>query len=46
MILSFVVEASLIATAFYLVLDMDIPFHDTIQISDAPLRRALAEVKS
>ncbi|KQQ34794.1 hypothetical protein ASG19_13530 [Rhizobium sp. Leaf306] len=45
-VLSFAVAASLIATAFYLVLDMDIPFHGTIQISDAPLRRALAEVKS
>jgi len=43
---SFLVGASLIATAFYLVLDMDIPFHGAIQISDAPLRRALAEVKS
>ncbi|WP_132278984.1 hypothetical protein [Neorhizobium sp. JUb45] len=42
---SFVVGAGLIATAFYLVLDMDIPFHSTIQISDAPLRRALSEVR-
>lgn len=45
-ILSFLIAAWLIATAFYLVLDMDIPFHGTIQISDAPLRRALAEVRS
>ena len=43
---SFLIAASLIAIAFYLVLDMDIPFHGPIQISDAPLRRALAEVKS
>jgi hypothetical protein len=43
---SFIVGASLIATAFYLVLDMDIPFQGVIQISDTPLRRALAEVGS
>lgn len=43
--ISFLVGASLIATAFYLVLDMDVPFEGTIQISDAPLRRALAELQ-
>jgi hypothetical protein len=41
---SFAVAAALIATAFYLVLDMNVPFAGTIQISDAPLRRALAEM--
>ncbi len=45
-IVSFIVAAGLISTAFYLVLDMDIPFHGPIQISDAPLRRALMEVRS
>lgn len=44
-ITSFVTAAFLIAMAFYLVLDMDVPFHGPIQISDAPLRRALAEMK-
>jgi len=43
---SFVIAAFLIATAFYLVLDMDIPFQGPIQISDEPLRRALAEMRS
>ncbi|MBP1881584.1 hypothetical protein [Agrobacterium rubi] len=41
---SFVVGAALISCAFYLVLDMDIPFHGAIQVSDHPLRRALAEL--
>lgn len=41
---SFTVAALLIAGAFYLVLDMNVPFAGTIQISDAPLRRALAEM--
>ena len=41
---SFAVAAALIAAAFYLVLDMNVPFAGTIQISDAPLRRALAEM--
>lgn len=44
-ITTFVTAAFLIAIAFYLVLDMDVPFHGPIQISDAPLRRALAEMK-
>lgn len=34
--------AALAAASIYLVLDMDIPFAGTIQISIAPLRRALA----
>ncbi len=41
----FTVSALLIAASVYLVLDMDIPFHGAIQISDAPLRRALAEMQ-
>ncbi|MDD0843170.1 bestrophin-like domain [Pseudomonas sp. Gutcm_11s] len=40
----FTVSALLIAASVYLVLDMDIPFHGAIQISDSPLRRALAEM--
>ena len=42
---SFLVSAAPIAAAFYLVLDMDIPFSGPIQISDAPLHRALAEMR-
>ncbi|MBP1887488.1 DUF4239 domain-containing protein [Sinorhizobium mexicanum] len=42
----FLVSALLIAASVYLVLDMDIPFSGAIQISDAPLHRALAEMKS
>lgn len=38
----FVASSMLIAASVYLVLDMDIPFHGPIQISDEPLRRALA----
>lgn len=41
----FTTSAMLIAASVYLVLDMDIPFHGPIQISDAPLRRALAEIQ-
>lgn len=41
----FVVSAMFIAASVYVVLDMDIPFSGAIQISDAPLRRALAEMK-
>jgi hypothetical protein len=41
----FTVSALLIAASVYLVLDMNIPFHGPIQISDAPLRRALAEMQ-
>jgi len=41
----FSVSSFLIAASVYLVLDMDIPFHGPIQISDEPLRRALAEMK-
>jgi len=38
----FIVSSFLIAASVYLVLDMDVPFHGPIQISDEPLRRALA----
>jgi len=41
----FTMSSLLIAASVYLVLDMDIPFHGPIQISDEPLRRALAEMK-
>ncbi len=41
----FVVSALLISASLYLVLDMDIPFTGMIQISDAPLQRALAELQ-
>lgn len=41
----FVVSAMFIAASVYVVLDMDIPFSGAIQISDAPLHRALAEMK-
>ncbi|CAB3711007.1 bestrophin-like domain [Achromobacter kerstersii] len=39
-----VVASFLIASSVYLVLDMDIPFHGPIQVSDAPIRRALAQI--
>jgi hypothetical protein len=42
---SFLSAALLIALAFYLVLDMDLPFHGPIQVSGAPLQRALAEMR-
>lgn len=42
---SFLLSSTLIAAAFYLVLDMDVPFSGPIQISDAPLHRALAEMR-
>ena len=44
-ICSFLLSSTLIAAAFYLVLDMDVPFSGPIQISDAPLHRALAEMR-
>ncbi|WP_246686812.1 hypothetical protein [Mesorhizobium sp. B2-4-19] len=42
---TYVVSAALIAGAIYLILDMDVPFPGTIQISPAPLERALAELQ-
>jgi hypothetical protein len=41
---SFVLSAALIAASLYLIMDMDIPFSGPIQISRAPLERALAEL--
>lgn len=41
----FIVSAALMAASIYLVLDMDIPFAGVIQISDAPLRRALVQLE-
>ena len=41
----FLVSALFIAGSIFIVLDMDIPFTGAIQISDAPLHRALAEMK-
>jgi hypothetical protein len=42
---SFAVSAALIAAAIYLALDMDIPFKGPIQVSVAPLQRAIAEMQ-
>jgi hypothetical protein len=42
---TFVVSAALIAGAIYLILDMDVAFSGPIQISPAPLERALAELQ-
>ncbi len=42
---TFLVSAMLIAGALYLILDMNIPFSGPIQISPAPLERALAELQ-
>ncbi|NLS05371.1 DUF4239 domain-containing protein [Rhizobium sp. P32RR-XVIII] len=41
----FLVSALLISASLYLVLDMDVPFTGIIEISDAPLQRALAELQ-
>ncbi|MHC8411282.1 bestrophin-like domain [Pseudomonas sp. Hz4] len=41
----FTISALLIAGSVYLVLDMNVPFGGPIQVSDAPFRRALAEVQ-
>ncbi|WJH39863.1 DUF4239 domain-containing protein [Aliirhizobium terrae] len=43
-LVAFNVAALLMAFSIYLVLDMDSPFSGLIQISDAPLHRALAEM--
>ena len=40
---TFVVSAALVACALYLIMDMDRPFAGPIQVSLAPLERALAE---
>ncbi|MCZ0960954.1 bestrophin-like domain [Paracoccus benzoatiresistens] len=43
--LTFVSAAGLIAGSLYLVLDMNVPFSGPMQISDLPLRQALAELR-
>ena len=42
---SLIVSAALIAGAIYLILDMDVPFAGPIQVSPAPLQRAIAELR-
>ncbi|MGX5800503.1 bestrophin-like domain [Bradyrhizobium sp. Arg314] len=42
---TFIVSSALAAAALYLIMDMDTPFTGPIQISPAPLQRALAELK-
>lgn len=42
---SFIAAAALIGGAIYLIVDMDSPFQGPIQISPAPLERALAEMR-
>ncbi|WP_245973807.1 DUF4239 domain-containing protein [Bosea caraganae] len=42
---SFVAAATLIGGAIYLIVDMDAPFEGPIQISPAPLQRALTEMR-
>ena len=42
---SFVVSAVLLSGTMYLILDMDVPFDGWIQVSPAPLERALAELR-
>ncbi|MDQ0558969.1 hypothetical protein QO004_000744 [Rhizobium mesoamericanum] len=44
-VLMFFMSALLISLSIFIVLDMDIPFSGWIQISDTPLRRALAELQ-
>jgi len=44
-VIMFLASSLLIAASVYLVLDMDVPFSGPIQISDEPLRRALAEIQ-
>ncbi len=41
----FIAAAALIGGAIYLIVDMDSPFQGPIQISSAPLQRALAEMR-
>jgi hypothetical protein len=42
---SFVLASALISGALYLIVDMDAPFGGPIQVSSAPLQRAMAEIK-
>ncbi|AZO31118.1 DUF4239 domain-containing protein [Mesorhizobium sp. M1B.F.Ca.ET.045.04.1.1] len=41
---TFVISGALAAAAVYLIIDMDAPFSGPIQVSPAPLQRALAEL--
>ncbi|MDX8450757.1 hypothetical protein [Mesorhizobium captivum] len=41
---TFVISGTLAAAAVYLIIDMDAPFSGPIQVSPAPLQRALAEL--
>ncbi|QEL26105.1 DUF4239 domain-containing protein [Bosea sp. F3-2] len=41
----FVAAAALIGGAIYLIVDMDVPFEGPIQVSSAPLQRALTEMR-
>jgi hypothetical protein len=43
-VISFVAASALISCALYLIVDMDEPFTGPIQISAAPLQRAMAEI--
>ncbi|WP_292076486.1 hypothetical protein [Mesorhizobium sp.] len=45
MIGRFVISAALVATAIYLIMEMDQPFSGPIQISPAPFQKAPAELK-
>ncbi len=40
-----IVSSALVAGAIYLILDMDVPFAGTIQVSPAPLQRVIAEME-
>lgn len=42
---NFVAAAALIGGAIYLIVDMDMPFEGPIQVSPAPLQRALTEMR-
>lgn len=42
---AFVVSALLMSGSLYLVLDMNLPFSGVMQVSDLPLRQALAELR-
>ncbi|MCS0458932.1 MULTISPECIES: DUF4239 domain-containing protein [Rhizobium] len=44
-VLMFFISALLISLSIFVVLDMDVPFAGWIEISDTPLRRALAELQ-
>lgn len=44
-ITSFVASSALVAGAIYLIMDMDVPFSGPIQVSPAPLQRAIVELR-